>query len=226
MLLEWIVANKEFAKIIYALAVMFICGIIFLRADRLFKISDYQGLRYFRNSFLFYGLGFFTQLILVKIVDPLPSCPGLFGFWVGIFAKFFLLLASFFLLYSLLWKKFERVKNHHSLFNLRMVPIYLLSLIVILFDLIFVARVFELSQLIVFFFMALVMINTLIKGSNSRSYKKYFLVISLGFIASLFNYLTFIIPFAGGSGNRFYIYLLNSAFFFLFFYFSYRATKK
>jgi hypothetical protein len=64
MLIEWILVNKEFLKIVYALIILFICAIIVLKTDRLFKLSDYQGLRYFRNSFFFYSLAFFFRFIL------------------------------------------------------------------------------------------------------------------------------------------------------------------
>ncbi|MFH1521631.1 MAG: hypothetical protein ABIF18_01605, partial [archaeon] len=64
MLYEWILTNKEFLKVAYALIICFICAIIVLKTDRMFKLSDYQGLRYFRNAFFFYGLAFVVRFIL------------------------------------------------------------------------------------------------------------------------------------------------------------------
>ena len=49
--LDWIVQNKSLIKIFYASIVILICAIITIKSDKLYKLSLYQGIRYFRNAF-------------------------------------------------------------------------------------------------------------------------------------------------------------------------------
>jgi len=63
-MLEWIVLNKELLKIFYLLVVGLICTIIVLKSHKLFKLSMHQGIRYFRNAFLFFGIGFILRYIV------------------------------------------------------------------------------------------------------------------------------------------------------------------
>jgi len=222
MVIETIYEYREILKVVYALAIIFICSIIFLKSDRLFKISDYQGLRYFRNAFLFYGLGFFFSFILLSLNDPMPYFPGSFALIVSNLGEFFLLLASFFLLYSLIWKRVEKEKNFHSLFNIKMLLAYLGSLIIIFIDNLLSIGIFELFQIFLFLSMSIITFNTYSKNKfRNSSYRNYFLIIVIGLLSTLINYVSIINPAVGRS----YVYILNSVFFFFFFYFSYKAAR-
>ncbi|MCX6746632.1 MAG: hypothetical protein NTU63_00685 [Candidatus Pacearchaeota archaeon] len=57
-LYSWIITNKEVFEIIYALMICLICALIVVKTDRFFRLSLHQGIRYFRNAFLFYGIAF------------------------------------------------------------------------------------------------------------------------------------------------------------------------
>jgi len=224
MVVEIISEYSGLLKIIYSLTLIFICSLIFLRSDRLFKISDYQGLRYLRNAFLFYGIGFFFKFILSGMRNPLSLGIKTYYLTVGIFAKFFFVLASFFLFYSLIWKHIEREKNYHSIFNLRMVPLYLISCLIVLLDSMTKIGIFELSQVLIFLIMTMILFSNL--SSKNLAKRNYFFVMVIGLFANIVNFISFVRPEFFGTLLKSYLYILNSAFFLFFFYFSYRATRR
>ena len=54
----FIIQNKELFKIIYALVIVLICILIVIKTNKLFRLSFHTGIRYFRNTFFFYGIAF------------------------------------------------------------------------------------------------------------------------------------------------------------------------
>ena len=162
-MLEWIISNKETLKLIYALIVVFICLLVVLKADRMFRISLHQGIRYFRNAFLFYGLGFFTRYVIGS--QYLISLISINKFFInGIFA-FFLIMGGFFLLYSLIWKKIESEKKHlSSLVNTKIIIFYLMTLVIITLDFFWKTFIFTfISQIIIFSIAVIISFNNYIK---------------------------------------------------------------
>jgi len=109
---NFIAQNRELFRFLYSIIVAFICFIIVLKTDRLFRISSHQGIRYFRNAFFFYGLAFIFRYILGN--------PVYFNQMRLVF-EFFMIMGGFCLFYSLLWKRFEhsketRFQNFHFLY--------------------------------------------------------------------------------------------------------------
>ena len=125
-LIAAIIQNKEVFKVLYAIVIVLVCSIIVLRTHKLFHLSLHQGIRYFRNAFFFYGIGFFIRYILGSswIYTNLNQYYLLI---IELLFEFFLVMAGFFLLYSLLWKKFESAgsKPLTSLFHSRIAIFYI-----------------------------------------------------------------------------------------------------
>lgn len=184
MVYDWIIANKEFLKIVYALVVGFICSVIVLKSDRLFKLSDYQGIRYFRNAFFFYGLAFFVRFILggTWIGES-------YGFGVGFVFEFFIIMAGGFLFYSLIWKKLEKEKNHNSLFNIRIGVFYMVAFLLTFFDFLFLTNLFMYaSQVLLFFVMVCLTFKNYLESKGRHNFLKfYFLAMLLGITAWILN---------------------------------------
>ena len=187
MVYEWILANKEILKVVYALVIVSICAIIVLKTDRMFKLSDYQGLRYFRNAFFFYGLAFFVRFILGGI--PAIADKSIFLLKVGFFFEFFIIVAGFFLLYSLIWKRIEKVKSYHSLLNLRALIFYVVALLVTFLDLFYNTTLLMYSlQIVLFATIGVISYGNFSKDKKKHKFLKYyFLVIILGLIAWVLN---------------------------------------
>ncbi len=188
-MIDWIIQSRELIKIIYALIIISICLVIVLRTNKLFRLSSHQGIRYFRNCFLFFGFGFFVRYILGS--GYLMATPTYFII-MNILFEFFLIMAGFFLVYSLLWKKFE-LDNHSrsSLFNGKIIVFYLMSAIIVLLDYLWLTHSFMLwSQIILFALAVIISFNNYINNTPKGKFLKYyFIAMLMGFIAWVLNFL-------------------------------------
>lgn len=187
---EWIIENKELFKVFYAIAIGLISAFIVLKTHRLFSLSHHQGIRYFRNAFLFYGIAFIIRFFVGSpfIYDLMSR--EVFSLINFIF-EFFLIMAGFFLLYSLLWKKIEGENNDYSssLFNLKIFPFYIMALILAVLDFLWSTREFMFFSQIFAFAIAVVISynNYKKKGTKHRFLKFYFVAMILGFLAWVAN---------------------------------------
>ncbi len=196
MIYDFIFATKELSKVVYALSICLICAIIVLKTDRLFKLSDHQGLRYFRNSFLFYGISFITRYILGGISNPLNSSyyNQLYLIIINHLSNFFIIVASLFLLYSLVWKYIDKKKRHRSFLNMQTIIIYLLSFIIVLLNYVLKMNyLFYIFQILLFTSLTIISLsNCLDKKQRNKISKYYFLTLFLGlmiWVSHLFAYL-------------------------------------
>jgi hypothetical protein len=182
----------------------------------MFKISDYQGLRYLRNSFFFYG----TALIIRFIIGT-ENYP-----FMNFFYEFFLVVASFSLFYSLVWKFLGPIKNYHSLFNLRMSLFYLVSFFISSVDFFLKTSVLLYSsQIIIFFLMGCISYKNYLKDKNQNLFLLfYFIAMCLGFFIGAFN-LYF--SYWANITSEFIvlIYCMNFFFFLIFLYGLMRTNK-
>jgi len=225
MIYDWILTNRESLKIIYALVVCFICVIIVLKTDRLFKLSDYQGLRFLRNSFFFYGLAFVFRFILGG-TKLFPSFGDGYFMAIGVIFEFFVIVAGLFLFYSLTWKYFEKKSVYHSLLNIRAFVFYFLALLIIILNLFLHPPVLvHLSQIVLFFIMGIISLkNYLNENKKYRFLKNYFFAIILGL---LFWVIDFVLRYFSGPNSTVQIvsYGINSVFFLVFLYGVIRITR-
>lgn len=226
-MLDWVVQNKELIKILYALIVVIICAIIVVKTDRLFRLSLHTGIRYFRNAFLFFGLGFFTRFFICS-----EFCAPLFGLYHPILRalfEYFLIMGGFFLLYSLLWKRFEPqgIKYHSSLMNSKIAVFYLMALVIVFLD--YLWGTFYLmfgSQILLFAFASIVSFIKYREGKNQHRFLKfYFIAMLLSLAAWVLNALAgFILDW--NPMALVIIYLLNIIIFLLFLYGVVRVTNR
>ena len=217
MLYEWILTNKELLKVAYALIICFICAVIVLKTDRMFKLSDYQGLRYFRNAFFFYGLAFVVRFILGGISTLAESQIYLLN--IKFFFEFFIVAAGFFLLYSLIWKRVEREKSHHSFLNVRSGIIYAVTLFIVLLNLVLNTSFFMyFSQIVLFMTAGFISYQKWKRDMEKHVFLKYYFVIMiLGFVAWTLNMaLDYFLNW--NKVIQIGVYVLNVFFFFFFLY--------
>ena len=218
MLYEWVLTNKELLKVTYALVICFICAVIVLKTDRMFKLSDYQGLRYFRNAFFFYGLAFFVRFILGSVSTLAENSVYFF--------EFFIIAAGFFLLYSLIWKRIEREKSYHSFLNVRSGVLYTVALLIVLLNLILNTSFFMyFSQIALFMAMSFISYQKWKKGGEKHLFLRYYSIIMiLGLIAWILNMaLDYFLNW--NKVIQMGVYGLNILFFILFLYVITKITK-
>jgi len=185
--------NREFLKVLYGLIIVIISTIIVLKTHKLFKISLHQGIRYFRNAFLFFGLGFFTRyLIGTNLLAPIVSQNYFLA--IKVFVEFFFIMAGFFLLYSLIWKRVEGSKKPYlsSLANPIIAIFYSITAIIILLDISWGTYYFMFaSQVLIFILASIISLSNYINnGSKHQFLKFYFLAMLLSLIAWVSNALT------------------------------------
>lgn len=229
MLYNWIFATKELLKVVYALVVFFICSVIVLKTDRLFKISDHQGLRYFRNSFIFYGAAFIVKFILGGISNPLnnPSYNGSYFLVINYLFSFLIISAGFFLLYSLIWKYLEKEKNYHSLFNIKIGILLTLSLLIVFLDFSFTTNYFMyISQIILFMVIATISLINYIKDKGKHKFLKYyFFTMILGLVTWVLNVGAYYFS-DWAVAIKINIYIINMIFFLFFLFALTKLTNK
>ncbi len=219
-----IIENKNILEVLYALAVGLICAVIVVKTDKFYRLSLHQGIRYFRNAFFFYGVAFIVRYIFGLLSDlEFESV-----FIVQIIFEYLLVMAGFFLLYSLVWRKFESGKEEYfsSLFNAKIAVFHLMALIIAVLDeawrtyyLMFI------SQIAIFFFASIISFANLRKNSKKHSFQKfYFAAMLLGLVAWTLNLLA-PLYFNWGSEILINIGIINIVFFLFFLYGVIKVTK-
>ena len=134
LLYELIIGNKELLKILYTLIIAIICVFIVIKTNKLFRISLHQGIRYLRNAFFFYGIAFIVRYFLGTISFQ-GDLNNIYNSLIKISFEFFIIIAGFFLLYSLLWRRIKSSeKNFSSLFNKGVAIFYFMAFIISFLD--------------------------------------------------------------------------------------------
>jgi len=222
---SFIVQNKEAIKLVYALLVIFICIMIVLKTDRLFRISEHNGIRYFRNAFFFFGSGFAIRYFLPLPFNRFDLLPQ-YSFLIEILFEFALIIAGFFLLYSLIWKKFE-IRTRSSLLNGRIAVFYAMTLILVLLD--FILGFFYLmflSQIIIFAYLIVLSYKNYMERGNKHNFPRfYFFAMLLGFFAWFLNALS-ALYFKWNNLMLINTYGFNLIFFLLFLYGVVKVTRE
>lgn len=222
MLYEWILENRELLKLVYAIVICLVCSNIVLKTDRLFKLSGYQGLRYLRNAFFFYALAFMSKFIFGKLENPIPNYGQVYFQTINIFFQFFIIMAGFFLLYSLIWKRIEKEKNYHSLFNVRIGMFSFLAIMIIILNSIIGNNIaLYSSQIILFLIMSGISLSNYLKNGS----KYYFFVILMGLISWSLNTIAYFFS-QSFVMIQIFAHTLNMIFFLLFLYSTTKMTKK
>lgn len=175
--------NREVLKIFFTIIVGLSCFIIVLRTNKLFRLSYHQGIRYFRNAFFFYGLAFIFRYLFSIIAN----------FATRIIFEFFIIMAGFFLLYSLIWKRFENSEkpSYSSLFNLRINLFYLFTIILVAMDYLWANYYFMFgSQMIIFAYASTISYMNYRKNKQKEFARLYFIFIFLNLITWIANFIT------------------------------------
>jgi len=215
--------NKWLLEALYTLIITSICMIIFLKTDRFFRLSLHNGIRYFRNAFLFFGIGFLVRYILGLFSDFSIANADI----VKIIFEYFMIMAGFFLLYSLVWKKFASKNEYSSIFNSKITLFNIMAIVLALLDEVWQTYNFMFfSQIIIFSYISVIsLINYLKKSEKFKFLKFYFIGMLLIFSAWILNFLAASV-FHWHPLILINVGIINIIFFFLFLYGVIKATTK
>ncbi len=217
-----ILQNKWVLEIFYALLISSVCLIIFAKADRFFRLSSHQGIRYFRNAFFFYSIAFLVRYLYGVSADFSLAYSEI----ARIAFEYFLIMAGFFLLYSLVWKKFEYSEKNSSMFGGRILVFHAIALILAIGDNLWQSYYFMFSsQIIVFISASLISYSNYRKnGEKHKFLNSYFIAMLLGLTAWILNFLVATV-FNWRHLVLLDIGIINAIFFLLFLYGVIKITK-
>jgi len=182
-MLDLIIANRELIKLIYGIILLIIFIVIVVKTHRLFHISLHQGIRYFRNAFFFYGVAFAMRYLFRAL--------SFYRDWIypvsNFLFEYFIIMAGFFLMYSLMWKKIDGSNQAQisSLFNKKLIIFYVMALIITVLDNIWNTYFFMfLSQIILFSSLSVISYaNYIYRGERAKFLKFYFIAMVLSLFA-------------------------------------------
>ena len=186
--------------IISSLVIVISCFIIYAKTRELYDLSSYKGIKYFRNTFLFFGITYFIRFLLHILRELRHSL--LFGPAFGVFEiAFFVMvysssMALLYLLYSLFWKKLDREPLNKGYFP------HVIALIL---------AIVSMFERIAFFFLAaqVILFGVLLiasaanyrklrkKGGVAKIYLIYPMIFGLLVLSNILEFVTLFSPIVG-----------------------------
>ncbi len=220
-----VIGNKWALEVLYAFIICLICVIIVLKTDRFYKLSLHQGIRYFRNAFFFYGIAFVVRYILGIFSDFSMD----YTYILKVMFEYLIVMAGFFLLYSLLWRRFESEKEEYlsSLFNAKIAIFHVMALVISVLDFLWQTYQFMfLSQIIIFVYTFGISFNNYKNyGKQHKFLKFYSVAMLLSLAAWILNTLAAAF-FEWNPGILIDVGVINIIFFLLFLYGVIKFTQK
>ena len=201
-------------EIIYSFVIIVCSLMIYFSTKELYKLTSHKGIKYFRLSFLFFALAYFFRSFIKIILfyletDKLRTILPVFGNITFFIFMYFSSIAIFYLLYSVMWKKWKPK-----------LTIYVFHLIAFT-----IATIISLSrsQTIYFLINALLFVFILFVFYTSRKQSKkkkphnLYIIYLLLFAFWIFNILNILVPNFLRTSQLF-IYLISLGIFLLILY--------
>ena len=118
-------ANMGFGtEIVYSFVIILCSLLVYFGTRELYELSSHKGIKYFRLSFLFFAISYFFRSFIKFIVHYFNvGCvseflPGFYGAVTLFLFMYFSSIAIFYLLYSVMWKKWNGKQGKIYLFHL------------------------------------------------------------------------------------------------------------
>jgi hypothetical protein len=119
--------------------VLIVCSLmIYYGTKELYELSSYKGIKYFRQAFLFFAVAYFFRSVIKfillyfgvnGIIDFSPITFGATGLVTQLLFVYFSSMAIFYLLYSVMWKKWNHNSYKIYLFHIVALVIALVSIL-------------------------------------------------------------------------------------------------
>ncbi len=182
-------------EIIYSFVIILCSLLIFFGTKKLYELTLHKGIRYLRKSFLFFAIAFFFGSF-IKIFFTLASSPPLKGISYALFQSlslfifiYFSSIAIFYLIYSMMWKRWNGHSKKIWLFH---IIALIISVISILLN---SSRIYLLINLLI---LAFILVSLYFVHHDSKKQKKkksnlYAIYIML-FVFWMLNVIDILIP--------------------------------
>ncbi|MFA5888169.1 MAG: hypothetical protein WC852_05670 [Candidatus Nanoarchaeia archaeon] len=117
--------HNEFGLgIIYSFTIIICSLMVYFGTKEIYELSSYKGLKYFRLSFLFFAIAYLCKsfisflLFFLGISRVIDMSPMIFGAFALFMFMYFSSMAVFYLLYSVMWKRWKSHPNVIYVFHL------------------------------------------------------------------------------------------------------------
>ncbi len=210
------------AELIYSFVIIFCSLMIYYSTKEMYKLSSYKGIKYFRQAFLFFAVAYFFRyfikvlLMFFGISGILEISPRFIG-WISLFVFLYSSsMAVFYLLYSIMWKKWNSHKMNIYLFNILAFVIAFIGTSFIGFE---VSIILNIMLLV---FASFILLSGYEDSRKRKKGKNLFIIYLLLFLFWILNIIDILIP----SFLQFYqmiIYLISIS---LFMTILYKVLKK
>jgi hypothetical protein len=209
-------------EVLYSFVIIVCSLMVYYGTRELYELSSYKGIKYFREAFLFFAIAYFFRSF-IKLGLMYLDLDNVFSFSPRIFAPltmfifiYFSSMAIFYLLYSVMWKKWNGSSKKIYLFHLLAL---IISFIVILTNNRFIQLAVNLFLLL--FVLFIVYISYKDSKDKKKGYNLYVIYVLLS-IFWILNIIDIIIPKFLETINLI-IYLASTGIFLLILY---RVIKK
>jgi hypothetical protein len=120
---------------IYSFVIIVCSLMVYYATKEMYELSSYKGIKYFRQAFLFFALAYFFRsfikfiLVYFNINEILEFSPRILGPITLFLFMYFSSMAIFYLMYSILCKKWESSRNKIYIFHFLALAISIISVI-------------------------------------------------------------------------------------------------
>ncbi len=124
------------SEVIYSFVIIICSLMIYLGTRKIYDLSNYGGIKYFRRAFLFFAIAYFFRsfikagLVYFNIHEAFEFAPMIVGQLSLFLFMYFSSMAILFLLYSIMWKKWERTPAVIYLFQFIAISLSFISIII------------------------------------------------------------------------------------------------
>ncbi|MBS3143773.1 hypothetical protein J4446_02780 [Candidatus Woesearchaeota archaeon] len=172
-------------EMIYSFVIILCCLMIYFGTKNIYKLSSYKGINYFRSAFLFFAIALFFHSF-IKFILFYFKFGRIIDFRFGAIPMFlfmyFSLISIFYLIYSIVWKKWRNIRVFHF---------HIVALIISLISILFrTPDLYLLLNLLLFIFLVVIVYNLYKKSKN----KNLYLIYSLLLIFWILNIIDVMIP--------------------------------
>lgn len=102
-------------ELLFTIIAVVFCFLIYFKTREIYELTKYEGIKYFREAFLFFGLSYvlrflfslaFLSIVSFEFIIPRSMFIPLFILPLGYFST----IGIFYLIFGLIWKKFKSKK--------------------------------------------------------------------------------------------------------------------
>jgi hypothetical protein len=181
-------------ELIYSFIIIICSLMIYFATREMYELSSYKGIKYFRQAFLFFAIAYFFRysirflLMLLGVNGLHEISPMYFGIATSFIFLYLSSMTVFYLLYSVMWKKWNHDKAKLYIFN---IAAFVIALIGTVFNSIGIYLILNVILL------AFVLISLLVAHRDSKNKKKgggLFIIYNLLFVFWTLNVIDILIP--------------------------------